>query len=511
MNIAKAVEICSTSLILKRIASAYVIDYRNLTDDELKAALIKTAPQYYYPANLSVAINDVFHTGDRQHRILGRVILKEILLNQDGFISCEKETFESVVAYEQTIIDAANESLLQNAAARSDHLDLFKFVVETAWLQNADISVDEFNLIEKLRVRMKLTEREHRVVEASLNRFPKPNNELHTRTEVEETRRLLQSKGLLFSIRNEDGTDFDVVPDEIAGQLRQIFGIRLKRHGYDELLNYKAVRSKSYLTTVLQKSEIDLNKGLSLPNLQHLVQAHIRPEVLLGGLTPRDGLELETLKKWCAELSLMVSGSKAEIIERIIEFYDGLLVRTETEGDPRAIWYEHFEKLAARDLHFLRSQQLIEKDIECESHFEDATDFLFQKRLLHKPLKLIGSAHADGVLSFRDKVIVWDNKSKESPVHLKDHLRQFETYIRNSERPVAGFWVIGPDFTTESQSLAMQFTVDCGATITLVKACDLKHIAEAWAKRNEKKSEEPFPLGYLIQPGLMNPALIVIN
>ena len=204
----------------------------------------------------------------------------------------------------------------------------------------------------------------------------------------------------------------------------------------------------------------------------------------------------------------MVSGNKSELISRIISFYDNLIEQTDVEGDQRQIWYENYQRFASRDLSYLRSQQLIDKDLDCEARFEEATDFLFEKKLNHKPLKLIGSAHADGVLSFRDKVIIWDNKSKETDVHLKDHLKQFEGYIRSSERPVAGFWVVGPDFTIESQSLAMQFTVDVGVTITLIRASDLKEIADRWNMRNAEKSDEAFPLGYLIQPGLLNPALI---
>jgi hypothetical protein len=46
-KIPKVVENIGTVLELRRIAKAYVIDYRNLTEDEIKAAIVKTAPQYY--------------------------------------------------------------------------------------------------------------------------------------------------------------------------------------------------------------------------------------------------------------------------------------------------------------------------------------------------------------------------------------------------------------------------------------------------------------------------------
>ena len=45
MKLGQIVENISTITELRRIASAYVIDYRNLSDEELKGALIKTGPQ----------------------------------------------------------------------------------------------------------------------------------------------------------------------------------------------------------------------------------------------------------------------------------------------------------------------------------------------------------------------------------------------------------------------------------------------------------------------------------
>ena len=47
MDIRTSVGSVGTSIELKRIASAYVIDYRNLSDDEIRLAIDKTAPQYF--------------------------------------------------------------------------------------------------------------------------------------------------------------------------------------------------------------------------------------------------------------------------------------------------------------------------------------------------------------------------------------------------------------------------------------------------------------------------------
>ena len=70
MNIAKTVENIPTLLELKRIAGAYVIDYRNLSEKALRSALIKTAPQYYFEENVQRTLENCLLYNDRDIRTL---------------------------------------------------------------------------------------------------------------------------------------------------------------------------------------------------------------------------------------------------------------------------------------------------------------------------------------------------------------------------------------------------------------------------------------------------------
>ena len=508
MNFEKTVKNIGLTTELKRFSSAYVIDFRNLTEEELRAALIKTAPQYAHIPNVEKALRHLFLDPDRNCRLIASFILKRVLLHKDDFMCPRRDTEDEIISWEQSIVDQSNEDLLKKAAERSKDLSLFRFVVDTAWQHNDSISSDEKNLIEKIQTRLKITDEEHHIIEAKLGKFPKPGNELHTRGEIDNIRKLMQSEGLLFGIRDDDGTDFDVIPDEVAHAIREVMGISIRRYGYTELLKYKAVNSKAYLATCLKKADIAVDGYATMDVLRGIIIEQVSPSLVLGGVSPKDGLSMNVLQKWCADIGEWVSGTKADIIARIIDHYDNLLEREEHAADERELWYEHFEDFARRNLGFLRSQQLIEKDLQTETMFEHATSYLFEKKLRHKPLSLVGSERADGALSYQDKVIYWDNKSKESPVNLKDHIKQFDRYITMSEKPVAGFLVVGPDFTPESSLLAMQYQVENGTTICLVTAGELKAIAEAWAAKTTGKDEDPFPLGYLIQIGRFNAGLV---
>lgn len=504
MNIKSCVANVPTFTELKRIAQPYVIDYRGLTEEEVKAAIVKTAPQYYHEDNVRNALHGVLYHTDRNVRIIGPCLLKNVLLQMDGFMCPRKEADEEVIKWEQAIVDHSNEDLLQKSSDRSQELGMMQFVVEVAWENDNDLSVDEKNLLEKIRERLKVTQREYRIIEARLGKFPKPSNTLHTRDEIEGVRRLLQTNGLLFAVR-DDNVDFDVIPDELALAIRQVLGIEIREYGYGELLKYKTVRNKAYIKDTLNKVGIKPDKYATLESLSATAIEQLSPRVLLGGLSPRDGLQMQDMSKWCGDLGLNVSGSKNDLIERIIHFYDALHEKPDELGDEREIYYNYLKELAFRDREALRSQQLIDKDIEMERKFEEVTNFVFERYLGHKPLKMVGTNHADGALSYKDKIILWDNKSKETPVNLKDHIKQFDSYIRESDKPVAGFIVFGPDFTEESSLIAMQYQVENGTMIAMITAEELKTVAEQWHAKNEGSA---FPLGYLLQSGRFNPQLV---
>lgn len=508
MQINKVVDNIGTLTDLKRVSSAYVIDYKALSEEEIREALNKTAPQYYHLPNVRAALARVLHCDCRDTRILSSLILKSVLLNKDDFACLERDTEDEVTAWEQSIIDCSNEEIVRKNSERRHSLELFEFLVDTAWQNNDDISRDENNLIEKVRNRIRITEREHRIIEAKLGKFPTIGNRLHTRSEIEGVRRRLQSEGLLFALRDSSGDDFDVIPEEIAAPMRKVFGLEMRDYGYRELLDTKYVRSKSYLSDLLKRGDIIVEKNAGLDELKQQAIDHLKPSEVLGGFSPKDGLSTTDLRKCCGDLGVAVSGSKSELVDRIVEAFDALRQLASTATDERAIFYEYFNDLAHRRSEVLRAQQLVQKDIEIERQFENATSYLFSTRLGHKPLSMLGTAHADGALSYQDKLILWDNKSKETPVNLADHIKQFDGYIKSADKPVAGFFVIGPSYSEDSSVVAMQYQVQNGVPICLITAEELKTVAEDWASKKSDSEDTKFPLGYLIQTGRFNPALL---
>ncbi len=503
MDFIKFVNQIPNTVIAKRIASAYVADYRRLSLDEIKDFLLKTAGQYTSFENISQRLNELKLDQNRAVRIIAPILIRDYLLNQDDFISSYKDTETAILNYEKTIIDESNNFDISKI---SRDFALFKHMLDTAWTYNNDISVDEKNLIEALRKYLNISTEEQHMLEAKSSRFPTEGNILHTLDDIDETRKTLQTKGLLVSIKNSDGVLCDMIPEDIAMQIRNYYHIEIRSYGYEKLVDYVIKKTKKqYLIDIVTKAgqhtktaAIEVSNNPTVAELKSVILKSIQPSNLLGGYSLRDGLDVSMLSAWCGDLGLTVSGNKNILISRILEYYDNLRkIEIKTE-DEREKLLNVYHQLASRDLKYLRANNIIEKDLQCEHLFEDATNYIFEKMLLNKPLTLTGTEHPDGKLSFKDKYIMWDNKSKESAVNLKDHIQQFDGYIRTSDKEVAVFMVIAPEFTDKSVQECVDYALNNDTQILLITAAELKTVAELW---NKKHQGETFNLGYFKQNG----------
>ena len=444
------------------------------------------------------------------------IVLGEVLLNEEGYFLSSNETEEKIMAVEQQIVNRSIETDISDLASYNDeqrkrNFDLYYFVLQVAWDYEDSKSPDEVNLLRKLRERLNINGRDHWLLEAKIGKFPKPNNEIHNRGEIREARRFLQGLGLLFSIRDEKGAEFDLIPEELAEVMKKALGKEMKEPNYSILIRHKLVYKKAFLRAALEKVGLVPNPNDTLNILAEKVIRYIKPSILLGGVTTRDGLDNEALYKWCAEINQPVSGTKQERIERIISYYDSLRQTDPQPEDERTVWYEMYEELAVRDYPLLRAQGIITKDSEVDSKFEEATAYLFQHKLNHTPLKQAGTNHPDGLLSFKDMYVMWDNKSKEKPglVDLKEHIKQFHEYMEKADKTVPIFFVIAPGFTDESELAAFQYTSEhLARNIVLITAQELKNLAEKWNSKENKRRDEPFPLGLFARTGRFNATIL---
>jgi hypothetical protein len=311
--------------------------HRNELEDLILAPIMKKSSARKIRSRLLGLMYDE----DRNIRVLHLIILRDILLNQAEFKMEPSLLDQAVVDFETDIVNRANESEHNASSEKQEAMDRFRFVLETAWDANGDISPIEEQLLEKLRARLKLSWRESRVAEAQLGFFPKIQNEIHLLSEIQDCREQLR-KAKLLDKDQKNGQFFDVIPDEIAVALRSVWGIEIRSYGYDALLQDNRLNSTQYLMATLDEVGVPYEKDVTIEQLRTAIKEHVRPSELLGGfpskttikykLPPmlfrgspkKGGLDHSVLSEWCKDLGLSPSGQQTDLASRIVQHFDAI-------------------------------------------------------------------------------------------------------------------------------------------------------------------------------------------
>ncbi len=206
---------------------------------------------------------------------------------------------------------------------------------------------------------------------------------------------------------------------------------------------------------------------------------------------------------------LKVSGTKDELMSRIIDYFSSLSNKQPEESeDKRAIYYQYFEELAARNNKDLLAKKVITKDVNMERFFEQATHYLFEEKLGLKPTVQKGTEVADGCIEIgKDEVFLWDNKSKEENYDFpRSHMKQFRRYIRESKKRVKTFLVIVSDMDkkkAENQAFKLKLETPDDTDVAIIRARDLKYVAEKW-RNFASGNHEAFDLRVFNDTGVLD-------
>jgi hypothetical protein len=246
----------------------------------------------------------------------------------------------------------------------------------------------------------------------------------------------------------------DVIPAEVAEVLRRDYaGQELQVVNFRRLLSLDAVLLAD-LREALQKRGLD-RSGSKVELVERVVACGVKPSEVLNAL------DREKLSAVCGGFGLKSSGPKAELVARLVEFYDDLTFEERVTRDEREGWYNDYELLATRGYAELRAKKVITRDLDIQSLFEEATAFLFEVRLRATCDTSRKENRADGRLHLEaEQSLLWDCKSAEELVNLQDHLdTQFDGHLRkereSGKQPI-GFLVVAPAFTPQSVRLANQ-------------------------------------------------------
>jgi hypothetical protein len=410
-------------------------------------------------------------------------------------MASETELVDEVTNLEQQVLDeAADPESLRYEDDRA--LDVMRAVLEVA-LEDGQIEEAELHLIRRLREKLGLSEKAKRLLLAQLGHFPRTGNRLHSPADFRDVVIDLQRRGVVFYCNKLDGGKL-VGPEEIVSPVKRSLGLELSRQAYGKLLE---ILTRSQLQAILDSRNLP-RSGLKQEQQDRIVAAGLRPSQALDVLSNQDLYDI------CAALpGAKVSGTKAERVDRIIDYFGNLVVHdVREEASPGERFYQYLVELAARDRESLLSNKIIKKDRDMEDAFEEGTRYLFKERLGLDLEAMPGSDHCDGCVRFgksRD-LFMWDNKSKESVYSFPpSHLRQFKRYIRDAHDRVSCFLVIVPEIGEGADRNATRLKVESGTDtdVALITADDLVWVAEQWAARS---GSAPFNLNVFNMTGILS-------
>jgi hypothetical protein len=430
-----------------------------------------------------------------------RLVLRE-MLNEPGFVASVDTFHENLLAQEHELFAwSADGRALLHLDKRT--VEIYKDVLSAAW-EDGNVDASEYHLIERLRQKLGITRRDHRVMEIQSGHFPSKSGQVHTVDEIEGAATHLLKHGLMVRPRMDDGSRAYCIPEEIGGVLRDIYRIELIAPNYHSLLEQLPV---SAIRTALQQHG-QPSTGTREFLMARLIDGYVSPRVVLRELTDE---QLDTLLK--ALPGIRQDGSHEIRVRNVVKYYDRLTIVAKPTGEPDnrlTSYVAYYTDLARRAYDVLRATNVISKDKEIERGFEQATSILFQDYFRLPVETMSGSNHPDGRVDIRDgtRVILWDCKSCEGPYNLTDvHSRQFLAYAAAAHPRVASpLLVIAPAFTDESAHVAHKLKTACppGTEIALVAAEDLLWLAEWWRAH----ADRPLPWQVLAVTGRLTRPLI---
>ncbi len=428
-------------------------------------------------------------------QLLAKTAIRQ-LLNTPGYVDISDEFTARLIQEEIEFLEwASKPGALRHLNMKT--VDLYRAVLEAAWEDSVNAS--EFRLLERLRVKLGLTRRDHRVVELQLGKFPSENGASHTAKEVNEAISHLEKMGLLLKIRS-DGEHLYCVPEELAVPVRQFLKIELQAPAYQNLLKNVPV---STLKAALHLTGQEFS-GTREFYSSRLIDSYTSPKVVLKLLSEE---QLRTVAK---KLSLPSSDSGSDSLVRgIIKFYDTSTTKGsggDASLDEQLVGF--YTELAARDYGKLRAAGIINKDGQVERLFEQATTYLVKDYLFLSPETMSGTSHADGRATYPDKrhVLLWDCKSCEGSYALTEQTsRQFLDYARRTTAPQVAcpMMIIAPSFSNESVREAKRLKTKCpaGTEIALIEAKAFLWLCRQWHQRFVASGRKPIPWEVLAMTG----------
>lgn len=467
-----------SKMYLGRTVDSFLKDVHMETEEEMREVILKNIDEFQNKERVKSYLD--FSREARDLALLNELILMA-LMEKEGYLLTEANLYKEVEDMEKAILKQSQDDNYMNRFIPQDVSRIYSAVLDEAWKKDESLNEHEINILNVLRRELDLTIRDHYLLESRIGRFPQKNNVLHTHQQISRSLINLQTRGLILRFR--DDASYYIIPKDIARVMRYEMGGELRNEVYETLLNDLSV---TQLREILQHLDFNVS-GVKEIVIARILEHNILPSTALKVFGTKELSDI--LRKL---EGARVSGTKKEKIQNIIDYYEMLSSPTSSDPtDDRSRLFDFYEELAARDYKTLRVNKVIDKDVEIDNYFEEATRYIFERKFGINVLAMEGTRRADGKLQFsKQEVVLWDNKSTEEAYHFpENHFNQFLRYIRAEKVRVTLFLIIVQDYTKEAVAQAQKLKAfsEEDTDIALIKAADLKYVADHWQEFSDQK------------------------
>ncbi|GIO24832.1 SAP domain-containing protein [Oceanobacillus sp. J11TS1] len=470
-----------SKLYLGRIVDSFLKDVHMDTEEGMREVILKNIDEFQNKERVKRYLD--FSNESRDVTLLNEMILMA-LMEKEGYLLSESELYKEVEDMEKEILKQGLDDNYIDRFIPKDAKRIYSSVLEEAWIKDESLNAHEINILNVLRNELDLSKREHYLLESRIGRFPRKGNDLHTHQQISRSLINLQTRGLILRFRED--TTYYIIPKDIARILRYEMGGELRNEVYATLLTDLNV---TQLRKILNHLDFSVS-GVKEVLVNRIIEYNILPSTALKVFGSKDLSDiLRNLE------GAKISGTKKEKIQNIIDYYETLSTPMSSDPtDERARLYDFYESLAARDYKTLRINKIIEKDVQVDNYFEEATRYLFDLKLGLDLMKMEGTRHADGKVQFSStEVMLWDNKSTEEPYTFPEKdFKQFLRYIRSDKWRVTLFLVVVHDYTKDAVAQAQKLKAfsEEDTDVALIKAADLAYVAEEWKNFSDQKEPQ---------------------
>ncbi len=224
----------------------------------------------------------------------------DTIINQPEFRILVKGFKEKIVNYTEDLIDKAKKAEWINT---NKSISLYLKMLKVAWESDSKIDASEIYLLNSLRSELNISFKEHTILIHHEDLIPY----WYTDHYYEKERNYLISSGIIFPQE-----DYYVIPEAVGKFIRQTWGMELNKEQYTRILTYL---TNNDLSDILSGSS-QFTSGSSAQKVKRIIDNFIPPRKALTIIS------LESLRNIARKSGSIISGSKEEVIDNLIDHFD---------------------------------------------------------------------------------------------------------------------------------------------------------------------------------------------